>query len=124
MNNSGTDDMDTLAPQTYERLRTAVAAGAVLLDAHRPGWRDSVDIFTLNMRSVSRCVLGQLYDGFGEGMCVLRINGLGSPAPTVADFGFAAGADWGLDEDEFRQQLAAQYAALDSLWIAEVQRDK
>jgi hypothetical protein len=124
MNNSGTDNMDTLAPETYERLRTAVAAGAVLLDTHRPGWRDSVDISTLNMGSYSRCVLGQLYDGFGEGMRVLGVHGLTGSAPTVADFGFAAGGDWWLSADDYRQQLAAQYAALDSLWIAEVQRDK
>lgn len=37
-----------------------VAAGAVFLDAHEPGWWQRIDLEKLALESPCRCVLGQL----------------------------------------------------------------
>lgn len=44
------------------------ARGAALLDVARPGWHDEIDTNTLDINSATRCVLGQLYGYWTEGL--------------------------------------------------------
>jgi len=56
----------------------SVARGVALLDETVPGWRDRIDLDTLDVESTSACVLGQVfaadaehdgwYGGWGVGM--------------------------------------------------------
>ena len=51
--------------------KALVAAGAAVLDAHRPGWRAQVDVSILDMEDDTFCVLGQLYGTYGLGVVAL-----------------------------------------------------
>jgi hypothetical protein len=42
-------------------LRDRIRAGAIWLDDNQPGWRDNVIIPDLDLSSVCRCVLGQVF---------------------------------------------------------------
>jgi hypothetical protein len=44
---------------THDRIVT----GVLFLDQTQPGWRDKINIITLDLAEPSRCVLGQLFDG-------------------------------------------------------------
>ena len=48
------------------RYRQEVERGAGLLDEERPGWRERVDLDSLDLGSCSRCVLGQLLGDYAE----------------------------------------------------------
>jgi hypothetical protein len=45
------------------RETAAVARGAELLDATRPGWAGKLNLDKLELEIPNRCVLGQLYGG-------------------------------------------------------------
>lgn len=51
---------------TIVQLR--VARGAALLDVQRPGWEDEIDLSYLNLGDPDRCVLGQTYGGYRNGL--------------------------------------------------------
>lgn len=54
---------------------TNVARGVALLDAKRPGWERDIHIDTLDLRSPSLCILGQLHDGhYSDGCTKLEIG--------------------------------------------------
>jgi hypothetical protein len=44
-----------------------VAKGAELLDTHRPGWAEAIDLESLNMADYGRCILGQLFGDYWDG---------------------------------------------------------
>jgi hypothetical protein len=51
-----------------------VNAGIKLLDEQQPGWRDKIDLETLNLGSCSVCVLGQIFGDYEEGTIELDIE--------------------------------------------------
>jgi hypothetical protein len=53
----------------------AVAKGAAWLDANHLGWVDSIDLLVLKMTHERKCILGQLFDGYGDGLAALGKNG-------------------------------------------------
>lgn len=55
-----------------DALREAVARGAALLDAVRPGWEREVFPASLQMEETGACILSQLFDGFQQGLDVLQ----------------------------------------------------
>lgn len=57
-----TATQEILAPPTVE---SRVAAGVKVLDQHEPGWEKLIDLERLNIDSMERCVIGQLYGDFG-----------------------------------------------------------
>lgn len=58
---------------TIEDARERVKLGAALLDAVRgDDWRSMIDVETLDIASVSRCVLGQIYGYYHDGTDILR----------------------------------------------------
>lgn len=55
-------------------LAERVAAGALLLDQHRPGWEHVVRADKLAMEDCYACVLGQVYGRYHEGTRALGID--------------------------------------------------
>jgi hypothetical protein len=53
---------------TLPALARRVAAGARLLDRHYPGWHRRVDPEVLDALDTGRCVLGQLFGGYEQGL--------------------------------------------------------
>lgn len=51
-----------------------VAEGIKKLDATKPGWRDLIDVQTLDLESCSVCVLGQVFGDYYEGKAALDIS--------------------------------------------------
>jgi hypothetical protein len=64
-----------------------VAAGAMLLDERKPGWYKTIDNALLNIASCRKCVLGQVYGDFSDGV---RELALGSQ---FGQYGFSCGSD-------------------------------
>ncbi len=54
----------------YERA----ANGAALLDKVEPGWFEKIDAASLDIGSFTKCVLGQVYGGYADGMNKLRAS--------------------------------------------------
>ena len=52
-----------------------VKAGAELLDSVRPGWWNEIDIEELKMSHPYRCILGQLYKEYVNGISELWSDG-------------------------------------------------
>lgn len=48
-----------------------IARGVELLDETVPGWDSRIDVETLNIASPVKCVLGQLFGGYGDGLRAL-----------------------------------------------------
>lgn len=64
-----------------------VANGAAVLDEHRPGWAEEINLDTLRILSCTECVLGQVYGRYGVGLKELGI--------TAGDkYGFAVSIHW------------------------------
>ena len=104
---------------TLSPLEIRAAAGAVLLDRHRPGWHHQVDPDRLDLEDWRADVLGQLYGSFGAGVHKLT-GGLSEAevdAWTVAH---------GFDVDDTDLGLSAGpragYQALTDAWRAELSR--
>jgi hypothetical protein len=48
-----------------------VKRGAVLLDQERPGWRDEIDLATLDLSDGCSCILGQVFGYYSDGVWAL-----------------------------------------------------
>lgn len=59
-----------------------VEAGAMLLDQENPGWHRHVVAEKIKILSCTKCILGQIYGQFGDGMKKLAIKGFSG------DYGF------------------------------------
>ncbi len=104
---------------TLPRLARRVAAGASFLDRHEPGWHRRVDPDTLDAADVGRCVLGQLFGGFEQGLAELtacRCDEVAAYHRDPITWTVAHGFD--LDVTESR----ADFLALGRAWRAELAR--
>lgn len=52
-----------------------VNAGIALLDREQPGWREKIDLDTLDLASCSVCVLGQVFGDYDDGIDALGVSG-------------------------------------------------
>ncbi len=50
------------------------AAGATFLDEKRPDWFTLIDIEDLDIASSTRCICGQLYGQYQEGLLALNVE--------------------------------------------------
>lgn len=66
-------------PDYSKYAKEAVERGVDLLDERVPEWRTKIDVFTLRMSEPDRCVLGQLFGGYSEGVAELRLSGNQDP---------------------------------------------
>jgi len=60
-----------------------VRAGIKLLDEKVPGWRNRINVHTLDIKRSDNCVLGQVFGSYHAGLTVLGISCVQS-----IDFGF------------------------------------
>lgn len=106
-----------LSFEQTERLTAAVDKGVELLDQQQPGWRDRIDVSSLDMHQGGSCVLGQLFGDYFDGRSKLGLN-----ADDAIDHGFMALIVQGEDLSwEDRSELhEAQWATLDHLWTEKV----
>lgn len=66
-------DVNVTVTAHADRARETVAAGAALLDSLRDDdWRALINRDTLDIASVTDCVLGQLYGGYDDGYSTVR----------------------------------------------------
>jgi hypothetical protein len=64
--------VSTVSVQAQQaELAVRAAAGAALLDRHRPGWARRIDLDRLDLASAEDDVLGQLDGSFEEGLDAL-----------------------------------------------------
>lgn len=57
-----------------QRLQLQVEAGAAFLNVAFPGWETRIDVSNLRLADGNVCVLGQLYDDYGDGKKLLGIT--------------------------------------------------
>lgn len=86
------------------------AAGAAFLDEARPNWVESVNVHCLDMESASRCILGQMFGSYSEGIDALF--GYWSTIERI-DLGFTT------EDDDW---IALTDAWTDEILFREVQR--
>lgn len=82
-----------------------VSAGARLLDQKSPDWRQKISTGNLVMFDGERCVLGQLFGGYGAGLDTLEID---------------SGKDYGFYITDENGEWLPQWAALRDAWINEI----
>lgn len=77
--------MTELALMDTDFFKPAVARGAGFLDDWHaaPLWRPQIDLTILDLGHSDRCVLGQLFGGYGVGLDALHVRA------RAADLGFA-----------------------------------
>ena len=73
---------------TYDQALERARRGAALLDEKRPGWREDVDLRSLDQASCSRCVLGQVFGRYAEGLRSLFNEDRIRRYPDDAPYGF------------------------------------
>lgn len=87
-----------------------VKAGAEFLDRCRPGWAALIALDTLAMDECDRCIFGQLYGDFDDGLEAVGGDISSDPSDYGLDISYEeAGGDW----NEAYERLA-------DLWRAEV----
>lgn len=92
------------------------AAGAVYLDERDPGWHNSIDLDDLDLGCGAKCILGQLYDGYGPGLVAAGIVDSVSEHRSTdkeVSLGFLPVSEG----DEFFTDTVA----LDEAWIREIE---
>lgn len=90
-----------------ETARRRAERGALFLDEHRPGWAQKIRLGELDLRSNRKCVLGQLFGTFHDGLSAYRHLGL-----NPKKLGFT------LSRDYFRES----WQPLTLAWRDEVER--
>ncbi len=80
---------------THAHAQEQVARGADLLDTRLPGWRERINPVNFCLSDPDRCVVGQLFGGYREGLAFLGITAIGA-----YDYGFDPDSD---DEDEVEE---------------------
>jgi hypothetical protein len=86
--------------------RERAAAGATLLDNHKPGWYEVIDNAALNISSAYRCVLGQLYENANESGYLRGIYELGLQTSDSHAYGFAGKTDE--LQEAWREEIASR----------------
>lgn len=74
--------------QSVEPVAARVARGVEFLDADSPGWRDQINLKTLNVSTGEKCVLGQVYGNFLPTALRIQESGL-----SCSKLGFVAALD-------------------------------
>lgn len=95
--------------RTFEELCAAQAKGAELLDSENPGWAKNMNVDMLLVEDAFRCVLGQIYGYYHDGLYALDMS-----MTEAADYGF--NARFSSDYSVFSQELKT----LNTLWREEI----
>lgn len=54
--------------------KSAVKAGVQFLDSKKPGWRDLIDVETLDLAECDVCILGQIFGDYSDGKAKLGLD--------------------------------------------------
>src|SRR5687767_14916509 len=92
-----------------------VERGAQLLDRKRPRWFQEVDPSSLEINDIEKCILGQLYGNYHEGVRATCRRPLFVPNLVPAEHGFVATC-------EFRRDIDKEFALLDQKWVEAIER--
>lgn len=98
----------------------AVARGAAWLDSQEPGWADTIDVATLNMRSGDLCVAGQAYPG--------GYNAMEETLREAGEFWYVGEEWYGFthpDRSNYagsRDHLSPALQDLQDLWLAQIRQ--
>jgi hypothetical protein len=95
------------------------AKGAALLDVVRPHWHEVVSVGSLQMTSHTRCVLGQLYGRWQNGLLELFAKMDGELSDRYGFSAFCAGSD---NADCLDPEQLAVWDALNVAWLNEIAR--
>ncbi len=102
------------------KLAGNVRNGTLLLDSTHPGWYNKVDLNSLKMNVCSRCVLGQLYEGYTKGLYELGLGGMYDVASkdhlVICSFGFDVPVGGGIRE------RAREFEILRKLWVTAIKK--
>lgn len=111
--------MTDIDPVLAERVQTGIG----VLDEHRPGWLETIDLEHLDLSLSCQCVLGQLWGNFDNGILVLEAD---HDVPYMAwEMGFEihsaeiftlAREEGDLTTYEKSNIIARGYDALDRAW--------
>lgn len=98
-------------------IRETVQQGAAFLDQHVPEWAKKIDIYTLNMRDMQNCILGQLFGDWANGLA-----GFGNGWNWISEHGFILLYDTANENDlpAYWKLLKERYLALTEMWREEV----
>jgi hypothetical protein len=102
-------------------VQERVGAGATLLDMSVPGWAEKIDVKTLSLNNCNRCVLGQIFSTYENGMHRLQIDGTNwkSSAISAAAYGFHH-ENLETDDPTWSESVDAEFAALRTAWLDEI----
>jgi len=93
-------------------VQERVARGVRWLDGTRPGWRDALELWRLDIESATHCVLGQV---FAEGAWVLGSSPSAGTEYEPDELFLCAPADWFADHG-FLCDSQADKEALEDEW--------
>lgn len=110
------------AGDNKQTLFENVQRGIAWLDENVPNWVSRIDLTIFNMRSAYACVLGQLFDGYGNESGFGYALEIHFCAPDVSsdDYGFSAPIDSlrpKQPDDTYDDQI---WAFLDGLWYSAI----
>lgn len=102
---------------TIEQQR--VSNGVALLDEHKPGWRDLVNVNTLDIESLENCILGQVFGGYIKGASALGISSAEcyNATEVQSSYGFDISPEE-YQKDDVTQQLI--FMELEEEWVARI----
>ena len=112
----GRFSMDETQTQTALYNEEEVKRGIALLNEKNPGWREKVNLDTLDMLKVAGCTLGQVYKDYYEGLIEL---GLSDTDDSAVQYGFqmpGVEAGFGVEDED--------YEKLTETWVALLTPDK
>jgi hypothetical protein len=82
-------------------INERVAYGAAVLDQKSPGWESQIDLSKLDLNDSCRCVLGQIYGHYFDGLMVLDKGSGGSMGFNI-----------------YASESPNRFADLDEAWIS------
>lgn len=96
-----------------ETLRSRVNAGAAKLDRERPGWHKEINLDVLDISDCYRCILGQLWGFYGDGLNVV-LPDLSTPG---YEFGFSSEIVLYKTHKHLASTQEDEYRRLTQYWI-------
>lgn len=112
-----------------------IKRGAALLDKERPGWRDEINLATLDLADDCYCVLGQIFGRYSSGLFAIwgierRIHcsewAGSSDLQTVVDHGFSIEPDLEYSDNPVDLALprSRKWRLLQEAWVTELGRQR
>lgn len=107
-----------------DSARDAVRAGAALFDQlHGGDWRSRINRADLDVSSVDNCPLGQIYDGYENGLRAIRNAASARDIKLPPDYLKAfRGCSWGTDPENCCGEIAVRVLTL--AWKELLESDK